>query len=43
MVREPAPPTEWEGGMDEVQFWMALVLTLIALWFLKQFLHGLLF
>lgn len=33
----------WEGGMDDVQFWMALVLTVVALWFLKQFLHGLFF
>jgi hypothetical protein len=33
----------WEGGMDDVQFWMAFVLTVVALWFLKQFLHGLLF
>ena len=27
----------WEGGMDDVQFWMALVLVVVALWILKQF------
>jgi len=27
----------WEGGMDDVQFWMALVLIVVVLWILKQF------
>ena len=27
----------WEGGMDDVQFWMALVLIVAALWILRQF------
>ena len=27
----------WEGGMDDVQFWMALVLVVAVLWIVKQF------
>lgn len=30
----------WEGGMDSVQFWMALILLVCLLWFVKKVIRG---
>ena len=30
----------WEGGMDSVQWWMALILVVTALWIVRKLFRG---